>query len=111
MFLIIGFFLMSIPESAETLFSLLYSRFKDGRLFIIYDNCCNALEYALNREPYFFKDAVFGVDGVHWKNHINCTLGKLAVPFHVTRLLNLILSILTRQYRSFRKGISVDTRY
>lgn len=30
------------------------------------------LDYALNREPNFFKDTLFIIDGLHYSNHINC---------------------------------------
>jgi hypothetical protein len=42
---------------------------------VIYDNACSLHNYVLNRDPVFFKDTVFVVDRLHWKNHSgNCFL-------------------------------------
>lgn len=37
--------------------------------YVIYDNSCNLHEYALNRDPGFFRHSRFLVDRFHWKNH------------------------------------------
>ncbi|KAI9136036.1 hypothetical protein BKA69DRAFT_1034025, partial [Paraphysoderma sedebokerense] len=42
---------------------------------ICYDNACNVLEYALNREPVFFKNTLCVIDGLHFFNHLNCNAG------------------------------------
>ena len=36
---------------------------------VIYDNACSLHEYALNRDPWFFKDTQFLVDRFHLTNH------------------------------------------
>lgn len=44
---------------------------------VIYDNACNLHDYALNRDPGFFKNTKFFVDRFHWFNH----KGKSSVKF------------------------------
>lgn len=36
---------------------------------VIYDNACTRQVYCLNRDPTFFVETVFRVDGLHFKNH------------------------------------------
>jgi hypothetical protein len=72
------------PESCETVFSLFYSRFPNTPLLVCYDNACNLLEYCFNREPFFFKDYIFVVDRMHFKNHKNCTAGRTLLIFVFT---------------------------
>ena len=68
----LGFFLMLLPESPETMFSLMYQRFPDAKRVIIYDCACKLLEYCLDREPRFFKDLVALLDRLHAKGHVGC---------------------------------------
>ena len=39
------------------------------RVFILYDNACNALKYALNRAPETVEETIWLVDKLHWANH------------------------------------------
>jgi hypothetical protein len=41
-----------------------------GRL--VYDNACNALTYALNRDPQFARQLRIVVDKLHFKGHTAC---------------------------------------
>lgn len=36
---------------------------------VIYDNACTLQVYSLNRDPTFFIETEFRVDGLHFKNH------------------------------------------
>ena len=36
---------------------------------IVYDNACNFHDYALNRDPFHFKNSSFLVDRLHWRDH------------------------------------------
>ena len=37
---------------------------------VIYDNACNLHQYCLNRDPNFFCNTRFYVDGLHWDGHV-----------------------------------------
>lgn len=76
-----GFEVMEIAESPNRPFTFLRTRFKKPPGVIIYDNSCNLHNYCLNRDPVFFKDTVFVVDGLHWDNHIGCVLGYKALLY------------------------------
>lgn len=86
---------MRVHESPNVPFTVLYTRFPQGKsslivslhiqpflyilnvapLTIIYDNACNLHNYTLNRTPSFFKNAWFLVDRFHWHNHT----GKITI--------------------------------
>ncbi len=48
----------------------------------MFDNACNTHNYALNRDPVFFKDAAFIVDKFHWANHCGLN-GKNNITFAI----------------------------
>lgn len=75
----LGFFLMLLPESPETMFSLMYQRFPDANRVIIYDCACKLLEYCFDREPEFFKHMVALLDRLHAKGHVGCPRSGLLV--------------------------------
>lgn len=53
---------------------------------VIYDNACSLHAYCLNRDPIFFMDTVFRVDGLHFKNHT----GKMnQMRFHYVKVIIL----------------------
>ena len=80
-----GFEVMRAHESPNIPFTVLYTRFLQGKVCvnvqkvkiavviapstIMYDNACNLHNYCLNREPQFFKKSWFVVDRFHWRNH------------------------------------------
>ncbi|XP_077987997.1 uncharacterized protein LOC144442507 [Glandiceps talaboti] len=70
-----GFQLMKQVESPAVPFSIIMTRFPTAPQIIIYDNCCKLHQYSLNREPEFFKNTLFLVDRLHWKNHTGCSSG------------------------------------
>jgi hypothetical protein len=63
---------MASAESPATLFELLYIFFPEGRKRIGYDNGCNFLSYALNRDPKWAAQLQVFIDGLHWPNHTGC---------------------------------------
>ena len=66
---------MEVPESPETVFSLLFSRLSSGKHVIFYDNACNLHDYCIKREPEFFKDTLFFSDRFHQPDHTRCSTG------------------------------------
>ncbi|XP_076110329.1 uncharacterized protein LOC143079061 [Mytilus galloprovincialis] len=64
---------MQCNESPNVPFTFFRTRFKKAPSVIIYDNACNLQNYALNRDPAFFKETKFVVDNLHWKNHKGCS--------------------------------------
>jgi len=42
---------------------------------IIYDRACRLHTYCLRREPFFFRNTVFRVDIMHYRNHVGCSEG------------------------------------
>ena len=62
-------------ESPEHAFRLIYDRFPPDKLprVVVYDNACNAMRYALRREPGLFASVRFLVDRLHWPNHARCS--------------------------------------
>ena len=81
---ILGFFVMWSAESPETAFTSLYTRRKDGKFLIIYDNACNLMMYCFRREPSFFEPTIFLIDRFHFSNHVNCTLGMTSFVYNST---------------------------
>lgn len=66
--------LMTDAESPGTLFELLYLFFAaaGGMLRVVYDNACNFLNYALNRDPAWAKSVRVFIDALHFKGHTCC---------------------------------------
>ena len=56
-------------------FQTVYGRWETAPKLLIYDNACNALTYALRREPFFFRNTLWLVDSLHYVNHSNCNCG------------------------------------
>lgn len=69
----LGFAFLTSPESADTVFEILWTRFNKLPPVIVYDNGCNLSEYILNREPAWIKDILIVVDGLHIQGHVNCS--------------------------------------
>ncbi|KAI9140582.1 hypothetical protein BKA69DRAFT_1029440, partial [Paraphysoderma sedebokerense] len=69
----LGAYVLHEKESQATAFEFLYTRCSQAPKYVVYDNACNVQEYVLNREPAFFKNTMFLVDGLHFQDHINCS--------------------------------------
>lgn len=64
---------MPDSESPATLFELLYAFLpKDKGIRISYDNGCNFLTYALNRDPVWAASVRVFIDALHFKGHVGC---------------------------------------
>jgi hypothetical protein len=61
--------LMANSESLAMLFELLYIFFPDEAIRIAYDNGCNFLSYALNRDPEWAAGVRVMTDTPHFKGH------------------------------------------
>lgn len=68
-----GFFLMADAESPAPVFEFLYVFMPpDMRKRVAYDNGCNLLRYALNRDPRFVAMLLVLIDAFHAPNHHAC---------------------------------------
>jgi hypothetical protein len=70
--------LMTRAESPRTLFELLYCYFPEPEvpMRVVYDNGCNLLAYALNRDPEWTKKSLHVyIDALHKKGHVKCADG------------------------------------
>ena len=56
-------------EYFQSILLIKYAIYSAAPDIIVYDNACNLHNYALNRDPVFFKDSTFVVDRFHWPNH------------------------------------------
>ena len=72
----------------------------------MYDNACNAQQYCVNREPWFFRYTQWYVDKFHWFNHTGCSGG-----FDLRRypLLACVNSSVAEQYHSSLDRIRYET--
>lgn len=73
----LGFSLMTSAESPKTPFEIYLRNFPHllNQTRIIYDNCCNLHQYALNRQPARFAETIFLIDRLHFQDHSACTHG------------------------------------
>eukprot|EP00058_Branchiostoma_floridae_P024016 XP_002609506.1 hypothetical protein BRAFLDRAFT_95599 [Branchiostoma floridae] len=70
-----GFDCMTSCESPRHPYQIFRTRFRKAPNVIVYDNACKLHQYALNREPHFFRNTQFLVDRFHFRGHIGCSLG------------------------------------
>ena len=82
---------MSASESPATLFELLYLFFPEAPLRIAYDNGCNFLVYALNRDPVWASRLRVFIDTPHYKGHTGCA-GSFNTGTSRSRLWSIIVS-------------------
>jgi hypothetical protein len=68
----LGFSMMRHAKSPRTVMEFINTRFPVAPQLIVYDNACNAAQFALNRVPEFVKHTEWRVDAVHWPNHTTC---------------------------------------
>jgi hypothetical protein len=70
----VRFHVMHGAEGRNDPFSVLLTRLQRAPRYVIYDFACNLEEYAMNREPAFFAETTFLIDGFHCKNHTRFAL-------------------------------------
>jgi hypothetical protein len=72
----LGFHFMSNFESPETFFSLMMQRRRQMPKVVLYDNDCHLHSYAMNREPWHFRQTEMYIDRMHfWCGHVGCSIG------------------------------------
>lgn len=77
----LGVFFMSKFESPETFFSIIMQRRRVAPRVLIGDNLCLGQHFAMNREPHFFKDVSWFLDGMHNYGHVACSTGFCIAHF------------------------------
>lgn len=65
---------MPKSEGLNDPFSAVYCHFQTAPKLMIGDFNCRLHTYAMNREPEFFKETVFGIDECHCKGHTGCSV-------------------------------------
>jgi len=64
--------LLSDTESPASVFNALRLFWPTAPRRLVYDNNCNAHDYALNREAAWFRDTEFYIDQTHFAGHKQC---------------------------------------
>jgi hypothetical protein len=60
---------MDSSEGRDDPFSILKMFLEMAPEVVIYDFACSLEEYAMNRDPWWFRDTLFVIDRFHWPNH------------------------------------------
>ncbi|TFK70212.1 hypothetical protein BDN72DRAFT_870445 [Pluteus cervinus] len=68
-----GFHFIPANEGRNDVFSALYTRWPRPPKLVVYDFACALGPYCMTREPSFFSETVFGIDGFHAKGHTKCS--------------------------------------
>ncbi|EDR02829.1 uncharacterized protein LACBIDRAFT_307932 [Laccaria bicolor S238N-H82] len=68
-----GFHNIPKGEGRNDVFSAIVTRWEKAPKRIIYDFACALGPYCMTREPQFFADTQFAVDGFHAKDHTKCS--------------------------------------
>ncbi|KZV90750.1 hypothetical protein EXIGLDRAFT_770508, partial [Exidia glandulosa HHB12029] len=69
----LGFHCIPKGEGRNDVFSALFTRWKKPPKVVIYDFACALGPYCMMREPEFFGETRFLIDGFHAKGHTRCT--------------------------------------
>ncbi len=69
----LGFHKIPKAEGRNDVFSGLYVYFDKAPDVVVYDFACQLSDYAMSREPEFFKDTLFVVDEMHANGHSACS--------------------------------------
>lgn len=69
----LGFHCIPKGEGRNDVFSALFTRWENPPKVVIYDFACALGPYCMVREPRFFKNTRFLIDGFHAKGHKRCT--------------------------------------
>ena len=73
---ILGYSLLTEPESLKHVFHVLYNLFTDAPTRVIYDNACHLQRYCMRRCPYYFRETQFVVD-----RYVRSVSGQCSLPF------------------------------
>ncbi|EJD45046.1 hypothetical protein AURDEDRAFT_64771, partial [Auricularia subglabra TFB-10046 SS5] len=69
----LGFHCIPKGEGRNDVFPALYTRWPEAPETVVYDFACALAHYCMLREPRFFKNTRFVIDGFHAKGHTRCT--------------------------------------
>lgn len=100
------FAVMSNPESPRTVFEILYSLFPKAPARVIYDNACNLHQYCLNRESAYFKQTIFLVDSMHFRDHKQC-----CIDYNTSKYPDVLNSPLAEQRNSVLRKLENSMSY
>ena len=64
---------MIMSEGPRIFHELLWTRFHTAPKIVQYDNGCTLLKYCHKREPLFYSNTLFTIDGFHLKGHKSCS--------------------------------------
>ena len=100
------------------MYNVLLSRFAILPEYVIYDNGCNLLDFALNRSPAPFIGTKILSDGFHWKNHKNCSPGfnsseypaLAGIPIYLILGISSVLHEQKNRYLDKLKSTSVHMK-
>ena len=68
-----GFHCIPRGEGRNDVFSALVTRWAKAPKHVVYDFACALGPYCMTREPDFFADTLFLIDGFHAKGHTKCS--------------------------------------
>jgi hypothetical protein len=68
-----GFHCIPRGEGRNDVFSALFTRWEKAPKNVVYDFTCALGPYCMTREPHFFADTKFLIDGFHAKGHTKCS--------------------------------------
>jgi hypothetical protein len=77
----LAFCIMPIGEGVRDVAALLYAFWRDAPEVVYYDNACALAQFAITREPEFFRKTMFIVDQLHWANHTSCNVAFASATY------------------------------
>jgi hypothetical protein len=116
----IGFTVLRSAESCKELYDILSTRFLQMPRIVIYDNACNLfevgvplanLQYCFNRNPQLFANTSILCDGIHYKNHTNCSATFNCLEYTAMSNLSSVTHEQKNQYLDRLKTTSVFMRW
>lgn len=69
-----GFHCIPVAEGRNDVFSALFTRWPSAPQTVVYDFACALGPYCWTREPEFFADTQFVIDGFHAPGHTRCSI-------------------------------------
>ncbi len=69
----LGFHVIPVAEGRNDVFSALLCHWEKAPRIVTYDFACDLMQYSMAREPAFFRDTMFLIDRLHFRNHKECS--------------------------------------
>jgi hypothetical protein len=69
----LGFHVIPVAEGRNDVFSALLCHWETAPRIVTYDFACDLMQYSMAREPAFFRDTMFLIDRLHFRNHKECS--------------------------------------